>query len=488
MFGRGGGGIHTLRAMPVESVTLTPEPQTWAARARAGFGDGLTETARRFRMQMGWPVDRPVVMAGHQAAVWHAGILAKWLATAATAAASGGRGVWCVVDQDPEDFTVVRYPAPAGEGAWAPRAWRVGPEQAAARLAAETPPCSLPLFDAAPPPPDAGPAAAPGLGAIHVALAAAKAECRAGDSAARQLGRAAAALARPLAGGAGLQLFCVTDINTTDLFCALVMRMAERPSECVAAYNAAVHANPHAGVAPLAYDPAAGRYELPLWQLDFHTGVRRRVFASQVAGIRNQLLAPRALLLTAILRMAGCDLFVHGLGGGSAPGASGGAAEQGGYEAINDRWIRHWLGEPLAPAVVATATVTLALGDSQGPAVRPRDVREAQWLAHHARHSPGVLGDGAGEARRRELAGAVAVAEGRADRAAAFRALHEYLGAWRCRHAAALEGLASEARSVRARLEAQRVLRDRTWAFPLHSSADLADLRARIARVVGSEG
>ena len=54
--------------------------------------------------------DKPVIMSGHQAAFWHMGIAAKWLALHEAGECLGASTAWVVVDHDPEDFSGLSVP------------------------------------------------------------------------------------------------------------------------------------------------------------------------------------------------------------------------------------------------------------------------------------------------------------------------------------------------------------------------------------------
>ena len=45
--------------------------------------------------------------------------------------------------------------------------------------------------------------------------------------------------------------------------------------------------------------------------------------------------------MTGMARLAACDLFVHGTGGGI-------------YDTITEAWFREWLGVELAPTIAVT--------------------------------------------------------------------------------------------------------------------------------------
>lgn len=438
-------------------VLLRPEGAAWSPAWRAG---ALDVHAARFRRELGLPTDRPVVMSGHQAQVWHPGILAKLMALRACARRAGAAAAWVVVDQDDHDPFAVRAPVVGGDGrlavatfgpptgaegvpvcrreAWDPgEAWRL---PAGARAAA------------------AG--VAPGLERIRTAMA----RHAAAENAGEQVARAAWDLL-PDGAGEGVVVVHATALARTTLFAELVERMERAPGACIEAHNAAVREFPRERIAPL------GDGELPLWSIGAAMGaVRKRVFAGERASrpgasADGEVLAPRALLLTGLMRLAGCDLFVHGLGGER-------------YDRITERWLGAWLSRTLAPTTMATATMRLRV---PGCWPSPEEIARAAWAAHRARHDPGMLGDGARAARKRELMASIDAAPARsAPRAEVFNRLHELLQESERANAAALAELDARAAAMRARAGEAVIAADRTWAFPLYEPEQLAALQREI--------
>ncbi|MEL7474492.1 MAG: hypothetical protein AAGK04_14340, partial [Planctomycetota bacterium] len=88
-------------------ATLDPSPDAWSARLRSAPTHPLI---RRFREQLGLPTDRPIVMTGHQAEIWHAGILARFAAAHAAAQHTGAHLAFLAVDQDSNDPLPMRFP------------------------------------------------------------------------------------------------------------------------------------------------------------------------------------------------------------------------------------------------------------------------------------------------------------------------------------------------------------------------------------------
>jgi hypothetical protein len=193
-------------------------------------------------------------------------------------------------------------------------------------------------------------------------------------------------------------------------------------------------------------------------------------------------LAPRALLMTGLFRMAGCELFIHGTGGG---GSGGGAATHEGYDRITEGWLGAWLGKPLAPSVVATATLRLRISHD-GPDAA--ELRRQQWAAHRAMHDPSLVGDAAGAAKKgefvRQIRGRKRSGE---DARTLYKQMHAFLERVRADHAAELARLEQAAMGAAARVGDADIAADRTWAFPLYERDQLADLgRALRNRLAGT--
>ncbi len=451
-----------------ESLTIAPEAGSWRSQLR----HNRSPEALRFRGQMGLPTDRPVVMTGHQAEFWHPGILAKYLAADAFAAAGGEQApgvAFLVVDQDRPERTVVRYPVVEARG-------NLGVREIAYGIGGD------------PPPP--GPGATPpfvrdGLRRIGEALAAHAGE----PTVACRVAFATRDLMAPLLTerGRSARVLFASGLHRADLFGELVERMGREPERCIHAYNAAALAHPGAGIRALVADEVQDRWELPLWRLP-PGSPRSHVYAEDLPGIPREELAPKALFMTGLLRLAGCDLFIHGLGGG-------GGDAGGGYDAITDAWLTAWLGEEavaaLAPVTVVTATRYLPLESAASPAptpaptLAPAEAARAVWRAHHARHIPAELGlDGLDE-QRRSLVGQIAAAD-RRTRHRLYRDLHHLLDRYRAEHSEELAALAERAESERARLGDPAILHDRTWAFPLYPAGMLDELREGIRRALGA--
>jgi hypothetical protein len=431
-----------------ESVTIRPEAGLWPLL----LGHNGSEEARRFRQQLRLPLDRPVVMTGHQAQFWHPGILAKYIAADAFANARDASPAFVVVDQDRPASAALRYPVVEPPGNLAVREVLHTP-RGASRAPVED--GKVPGF------------VRDGIAALDSAMRAHRGE----PNFARRIAFAVRDLMRPLlserAGAASL--IFTTDLCRTDLFAQLVRQMAREPERCTTAYNAAAARHADAGIRPLEANPVQDRWELPLWHLP-PDGPRRHVFAEDIDRIPMNELAPKALFMTGLLRLAGCDLFIHGLGGGG-DGDSG-------YDRITDEWFHDWLGhEPAAPITVVTATRLLPLDVPAPPTAA--EVAMARWRLHHAMHHPGEVGLSALEEQRQAIVAEIAAASPHI-RAELYHDLQAMLDRYRFEHAPRLDQLRSSTRRTLARRGDRHILNDRQWAFPLYPASVLEALRAAI--------
>lgn len=472
--------------------------------------------AETFRRQLQLPTDRLIVMSGHQAGWWHAGIVAKYFAMISAAEALEAAPAWLVVDQDASESLSVRYPQISREASesGAPitaRTWLLGPEAMAADLRADVALGSLAPFVPQDLPAEIGallPAHARALRAmrectqraqeiaepdfdLHASPDMAMQEPRP-HSAAMQLALANQELLTTLAPAA--QLLPATLLTQTSAFRGLLERMIEEPAKCVDAYNQALADHPVHGVAPLAASPAKGRYELPLWsigpggQAPGSAQPRKRIYTTTIGDTPVQHLAPRALLMTAMFRWLGCDLFIHGLGGGATGSGGSGSdpAVEGdspatirGYDRIAEAWFKNWLGVSLAPSVVTSATLLLNLGATS--VLSQADVSQQQQAAHRIQHHPHLAGDHAAQARKQQFIEQIQAATDRRTRESLYRQMHQELAAFRISHAQQIAQHKARAASLAKQFAHESLYRDRTWPWPLHDRKALLTLKSRIA-------
>lgn len=441
-------------------IAIRPDATAWPMLI-AGALDRITDEHRRFRTQLGLPHDATIIMSGHQAEFWHPGILAKYFALNAAAEVTGAHPVWLTVDQDSGAPWRVRFPIVETENG--------GPRLDVRELGTTSAPlqgdiptgCMAPFEPGLPQTSAAEPFVSEGVRAIERALNA----HRSAPTAAAQVAGALDDLVAPLTRVAPA-LFASL-LPKTDAFAMLVDRMERDPRSCTIAYNTAVERFPIAALRKLGFEDERRRYELPLWRIEFGKP-RRHVFSDELASIPRDQLAPKALLMTGLVRWLGCELFIHGLGGGK-------------YELVTDDWFARWLPEAHpAPAVVASATLTLPL-TIEVPA--EREIARAAWASHRALHDPGMVGDTDAAEAKMALVRSIAAARGAgADARIKYVGMHAVLGKYRNRHANEIELARDKAARLAARRVEARIAADRTWAFPLYPRDQLAALGDRAHR------
>ena len=442
-------------------VRFDPAASSWGDLLRARW-TRVTPAALGARRELGLPTDRPIVMTGHQATFWHAGILSKYLAAGALQSRTGAACAWLVVDQDEAEFDSLRVPVMDASG-------RLHALTLALTKPAEdgTPACGVPTFD--PLPPDyrgLTPALASvgdGVERIRAALAARRGE----RDGARQVSLAAFDLLGELNHGA--TVIMATQLAQSPAFLGIAERLRTEAASAVESYNLAAASVPRARLASLHADAARGRFELPLWLLRAGSP-RLRVTTETRAGAAD-LVAPRALLMTAMARLLLCDLFIHGTGGGV-------------YDLATERWMERWLGASLAPTVVATADLRLPI---KGPEVTPEQIARATWEAHYARHHPEVIGRADLEAEKRVLVERIAE-DRRAGRdpLPSYRALQSMLERYRAACGTELRTRAERAQTMRTMGDEAAVAHDRTWSFALYDTGALIALDEKVRHALGT--
>ncbi|MBL9148033.1 MAG: hypothetical protein JNM94_05000 [Phycisphaerae bacterium] len=432
----------------VVEPSFAAQREALSSRAAHGRGAALAgqplETLRRdTRSALGLPTDRPLILAGHQAGIWHAGILAKWLLADRLAKATGGTALQLVVDQDVNDAGAIAYPA-LKDGSLTTALLPATPARRGGPTGLQ-PPIDLGAPTVAP-----VAEAAEGVEAIRAAMRA--------ERGAPNLAAQTAAATMKLLGDrvAPMPTIAATSLLSTPVGQALLDEMRRHPARCAEAYNRALAADPH-----LARPLADG--ELPLWRIEAGNGARARVRADETGDTRS--LAPRAFLMTALVRLAACDLFIHGTGGGR-------------YERVTEAWIREWLGVELAPMSVATATLRLPLARylSDTKALTRTELQRLRWDP-----DAGPSARGPSE-RKAGLLAAIAAAPRRSRaRRDAYVALTKFVRERRDALAPALASAEALVASSRAAAAAQLVTTSRTWPWPLHAPAALDELARRVS-------
>src|SRR3954447_10972679 len=170
---------------------------------------------------------------------------------------------------------------------------------------------------------------------------------------------------------------------------------------------------------------------------------------------QNLRLSPRALTLTAVLRLLVADQFVHGIGGGR-------------YDQVLDSLVERHFG--LAAPRFAVTTATLFFPEAAGRA-RPC-VPCVRQEGHALRHR--VLGP-----EKMELVGAIAAAPRRsAERRSLFHEMRRRLDAAAATHPAIRQWERSVRETTARELE-ERTLFDRELFYALQPAGRLGELLAR---------
>jgi hypothetical protein len=453
--------------LPTLEVTVDPAGAEWwdlACRTHGGDLDGEPAAAfrERTREQLGLPGATPIVATGHQTLLWHPGILAKYLAVEAiTAGVPEFARANLVVDQHADDFGTLEVPVQQGDG-------QLGTATIAlTEVRPGVPMGRHPAFDPPSVPRDLRPAlpsVAEGLERTLSAVGRHRDEPNAAGQMASALDELMTPWVHPM------PRVCASDLIRTALGRRLVERMVADPARCVSAYNEAVSSVPEAKIGELAATNQG--VELPLWRLG--DGARRERATDHdarawLAGDGPPLL-PRALFLTALIRLGLCDLFVHGTGGAR-------------YDRAMERWVRAWLGLEPAPLAVVTATVILPFETAAGG---PLDPDRAQHALRRLWHDPEP--DASPGGRKRALLEELAAAPRRsAARLRTFHRMHEMLDELRRKHEAEIERARDRLATARRHAAEAPIRERRTWAFPLYPRAEIDELATRITATVTGE-
>lgn len=421
-----------------------------------------------------WPTptaDRPI-WTGHQLSLFHPGIVAKYLAADAVSAQVGVSFRNIVVDQDVYDPLRLTVP---GRDAAAPKRLR-SQTLTLGRIQPEIPVGMQPAvsFEQIEQQLTRWPADC-GIDVARLREAFVGSDTRRSlaaqmDVAMRQLLPSFAA-AEPSA--------FASELLHDEL--ELIERLLHDAPRCARLYNAAVKQFPEAGMKPMGVEP--DRVEVPLWALRWMKR-RRRVYVDvadsspmfitddgEPLALESEgtMLAPRALLMTALLRRPDrSSLFIHGTGGWA-------------YDRITERWWRDWRDEILAPMALATADVYLDFDDvPHGP---PETLRQAIWRDHHLSHNlDRVLGlDHAWVHEKRELLQHMDDDRDKARRRAAFQRVHQINRDLAAQHPEVLAEAQRAVEDARLGVANAAIARKRDWSFLLYPPEKLETLRQRIA-------
>ncbi|MFW5682440.1 MAG: hypothetical protein ACOC1G_05485 [Phycisphaeraceae bacterium] len=441
----------------VRRVVVEPEPERWATAS-------------------GQPPHAGPIYSGHQAQLWHPGILAKDIVAAHFARQSGIEARHLVVDQDAHSVWRIEFPHPGNESL----------ESRAILLAADVAQVPTGYQPAADPDTLKGNLSPlPRDAADRLADAIDHAAAEDPDTLARQVAAITQRLAAPA--GADLPRVFATSFAKAAGFGELVEMMIADAQRCVRTYNAEVSRRPEAGMRVL----AAGRelVELPLWAcrwkqprervfVDVADAKRRLAFADGTPMDTNKWdILPRALAMTAYLRggMHGGPItrFIHGLGGGV-------------YDRITDAWWQRWRDAELAPAAVATADVTLGF---DVPLADADELSRAKWHRHHTPHNVDRLLDlDTPEARRkRELIAHMDDDRDHARRSAAYHEVQSINESLRRDYAEVVRAADRRLEQARRGVNNAGIATRRDWPLFLYEPSCLQQLAAAMEKKIAND-
>ena len=413
------GSIHA------PSVTIAPAWSDW----KSALSSKRQSAARG---EIGLDTDRPIVMSGHQPIVFHNGILAKLIALDEAARRTNAQAVWIVPDQDAVDPGVIRVPTGSRDS-----------------LAAE-------VIELLPNGAAAGGVSAGSLSAAQVDEPACELlkpivrwlDQYAGmETLAGQFGYATIEYACERLGIDTPRLIFASELFASDALFAIIKTMRDDPALCAQSYNNAIAKHPDAGVRALVIED--DRIELPLWGCRANEA-RVAIDSTNIGSFERDELLPRGVLMSAMARAHLADLFIHGTGGWV-------------YDRISEDWFADWVGIKLVPMAMVSATHRLEFGFSPDEMV---DAGQAAWEAHHARHTPAMVGDGKAQQRKDELVLQIRQLDPKdPQRAVLYGRLQGLLAAYRDEHHTEIESFVQRTEQAKARAGQHELARDRTWAF-----------------------
>jgi hypothetical protein len=410
------------------------------------------------------------IATGHQAALWHPGILAKDIAMRVAADRCGGEAMHLVVDSDAHDVLRIDVPV-VRDGQLSVETVELGKTQPTVPTGMQ-PPADLARAAAALC--DTRDQLGDELAVDLDRLIDAMRDDPGGGSLARQIAQITMRLMRPYVGDE-VRIVYAGELMRRDDVATIAHAMLADARSCVDAYNRAVAQWPGVGMTPLAVERE--RVELPMWRLQWGRP-RLRVFADladstplfadELGNIIDDVtsLAPRALLLTAIMRSRLCDLFIHGTGGYA-------------YDRITEAWWQQWRGETLAPMALVTADVHL---DFDAPVADRDAVTAAQWWMHHLPHNVDRAADLDNDLARekRDILARMDDDRDRARRAGAFQRLHAINARLQRDHPALIDDARKRLRDAALGLGNRRIAGRRDWSFAIYPPDKLLALAEKL--------
>ncbi|MSR69210.1 MAG: hypothetical protein EXS17_02560 [Phycisphaerales bacterium] len=450
---------------------------TFECGAADGSAPVLTEATAALRRELRESLALPahfLAGAGHQPILWHAGILAKFIAASAIAGARAGPANWIHFLSDQDGVDAFRMDLPLRDAHGAVRRGSI-------RLVANDPHVARDAVAAVHPS-----QAAREIDLTHVASQQAVDGCLRVRTAIDQTTDAPHAgiqLARVMHICAAQWLPAPGAIVSSNalIACAgaqpIVERILSDPVANAQAFNAAVRSDPHSAK-PLHI--AGDSTEVPLWGV-CADGRRERIGASEARRrhAQGRVLLPRAFLASGLMRVI-CDTFVHGTGGAR-------------YERVAEQWWRAFLGIELPSFATASATLVpeperlgLRADLTTGNAVT---WRRAWWDPTQLDRPPEQAPDSHKmlEPVRAAILARIAQAPRRsAARRDGYRALTAHIDALRFSQRARLDAL-KHTESAQLAAGAQRaLLHDRTWPFVLLADASITAMATTIIQRINA--
>lgn len=424
-----------------------------------------------------WPTpttDRPV-WTGHQLSFFHPGIMAKYLAAEAASESAGVSFSNVVVDQDVYDPLTLTLPRrdPQNPDRLVTEKFSLG------RVIADVPVGMQPAVDVGDLqkrieqlPAD--------VGIDRALLCEAFAETDGQRSLAAQMDAALRKMLPTYAkggGGAGGAAYASELLRGE---AEVLDRLLHDAPRCARLYNEAVRQFPGAGMSAMSIEP--DRVEVPMWALRWMKP-RQRVYVDVADSSpmfvtengepvqEDATLAPRALLMTALLRRPDrCALFIHGTGGWN-------------YDRITERWWQAWQNETLCPMALATADVFLDFEDV--PSNRRDELERAVWFDHHLPHNVDrVLGLPEDDPRvraKRELLAHMDDDRDKPRRRSAFALLQKLNAELAARYPDAIGGAERAVERARVGVDNAAIAGRRDWSLLLYRPGQFETLRERLA-------
>lgn len=467
--------------MPLESITIEPPLQQWPALLKMQpsgelFACSLSNWRHRTRGELGLDLGRAILATGHQPTLWHPGILAKYIAVDAVRRATNDSiaTLNVIVDQDVVDQGSFDVPMRRSDGLLAARRIELSTSSMRKAVPVGQRPAFVPRdveIEALAELPDLNMAS----GRIHAAL---NAHATASNSAAQMAG-ALSQLMSECVELPPMPTILASQLMHTTLVTHFIDAMRMHPHRCADSYNRAIASVPSARLTPLAiHDDFV---ELPLWRVREGVaggGERVRAYDADLESTAFSAggLLPRALFMTAIIRLGVSDVFVHGRGGAQ-------------YDLAMERWINDWLGVEVSPMAVASATLTLPLmrdeelmlvrGGAKGGGLSLARRRE-RLLRHDPESIDGERSRHPGPIKQALVHDIARMPRRSHERRSAFFAMHQRLAQLRSDRSAATEHARVEILRMERLANDAQVAERRDWSFVLYPEPLLRELAKRI--------